>query len=146
MIASGRPRLRRVTTTSLSVAAVYAAALIVGGFLVPVYESTSSSSSGVVTTGSQTLVGMNGSWAVVVLSVPLLATVLVAAALRLRSWRGSVPFAWAVTGVLGALNLLAMLSIGVFVLPVTAALVVATSTCRPAVRGPEPIGPPAVAR
>jgi hypothetical protein len=54
--------------------------------------------------------------------------------------------AWAVTGVLGALNLLAMVSIGGFVLPATAALVVATGTCRPATRRPDPIGPPAVAQ
>jgi hypothetical protein len=47
-------------------------------------------------------------------------------------WQGGRPgagvLAWAVTAVLACLNLLAMLSIGVFVLPVTLALVVACGT------------------
>jgi hypothetical protein len=116
---------------TLLLAAVYATALVVAGFVAPVYRSTSASSSGAVTHGSDTVVGVNGLGVVFVLGVPLLATVLVACALRLRSLRGAVAFAWTLTGVLAAFNLLAMLSIGVFVLPVTAALIVACTTSRP---------------
>jgi hypothetical protein len=145
MARSEHRTLPLVTTTTLSAAVIYAAALVAAGFLAPVYSSTSSSSSGAVTTGSETLVGVNGPGIVVVLCVPLLAAALVAVAVRLRSRRGWVPFAWVVIAVLGAFNLLAMLSIGVFVLPVTLALIVATGTCRSAARQP-PIGGPAVAQ
>ena len=42
-----------------------------------------------------------------------------------------VAFAWTITMLLALLNLLAMLSIGVFFLPITAALIVACATGRP---------------
>jgi hypothetical protein len=64
---------------------------------------------------------------VVVLAVPFLVTLLVASALLARSRRAALPFAWALTALLAAFNLVGMLTVGVFVLPVTAALVVACS-------------------
>jgi hypothetical protein len=96
-----------------------------------VYRWTSESPAGEVAQGSETLVGVNGPVVVVVLGVPLLATVLVGSALLLRSRRGAVPFAWSVTGLLAVFNLLTMASIGLFVLPVTAALIVACAASRP---------------
>lgn len=116
---------------ALVLAAAYGAALLVAGFLAPVYQTHDSSSSGSSRTGSATLVGENGVGAVVVLTVPLVVTVAVGAALRMRRRRPAVATAWALTGLLALGNLLAMLSIGVFVLPVTVALIVACSTSWP---------------
>jgi hypothetical protein len=123
-------RLGQVASWALLVGAIYGAALVVGGFLAPVYKSTGVSSTGEVTHRSETLVDVNGLGVGFVLGLPLLITVVVGFALWQGSWRGAVPFAWALTGLLAAFNLLAMLSIGVFVLPATAALVVACSTSR----------------
>ena len=112
------------------------AGLVVAGFLVPAYQSTSMSSSGELTQSSKTLVGMNGPGVAFVLALPLLVTVLVGCALLLRGRRGAMPVAWALTALLAVFNVLGMLSIGVFVVPVTAALVVACasgSRPRPAV-------------
>jgi hypothetical protein len=120
----------RAASIALSIAAVYAAALVVAAFFAPVYSSASVSSSGEVTQGSGTLVSVNGIGVLPVLAVPLLATVLVGCALWLRARRGAMPFAWTLTGLLAVFNLLAMLSIGLFVLPVTAALVIACVTSR----------------
>jgi hypothetical protein len=126
-----KPRLDRVTSATLLTAAVYSIALVVAGFVAPVYRSETGSSSGEVTQGTDTLVGVNGRGAAFVLGVPLLATLVVACALWLGSRRGAVPLAWTLTGVLAAFNLLAMASIGIFVLPVTAALILACTRSRP---------------
>ena len=125
-------RLGRTPSLAVLLAALYGAALIVGGFLAPVYESISVSSSGVVMRGTDTLVGVNGRGAVILLGVPLA----VGWALWHGSRRGAIPVAWALTGLLGVLNVLAMLSIGVFVLPVTAALTIACATRRPRSKPP----------
>ncbi len=102
--------------------------LIAAGFIVPVYESTSTSSSGETTNSTDTLVGVNGTGVLVVLAVPLLVTALVGLALWQRSRRLALPVAWTLTGLMALLNLLAMLTIGVFFLPITIALIVACST------------------
>jgi hypothetical protein len=85
------------------------------------------SSSGELAQTTKTLVGMNGPGVLVVLAVPFLVTLLVASALLARSRRAALPFAWALTALLAVFNLVGMLTVGVFVLPVTAALVVACS-------------------
>jgi hypothetical protein len=121
-------RVGGVTRIAWLVAAAYGVLLIIAGFFVPVYRSSSESAAGEVAPGWVTLVEVNGPGGVVAISVPLLATVLVGSALRLRSRRGALPFAWSVTGLLAAFNLLAMASIGLFILPVTAALTVACAT------------------
>jgi hypothetical protein len=108
------------------------------------YESTSGSSSGEVRHGSGTLVGVNGLGVVVVLGVTLLVTLAVGCALWQRSRRRGVAFAWALTGLLAVFNLLAMLSIGVFVLPVTAALILACAASRPQSKRSGTAGTPAV--
>ena len=129
-------RLGRTPSLAVLLAALYGAALIVGGFLAPVYESTSVSSSGVVMRGTDTLVGVNGRGAAILLGVPLVVALAVGWALWHGSRRGAIPVAWALTGLLGVLNVLAMLSIGVFVLPVTAALTIACATRRPRSKPP----------
>lgn len=118
-------RLGRASSVALLFAVVWGLGLVVAGFLVPAYRSTGMSSSGESAESTSTLVGTNGWGVAVVLAVPLLVTVLVAGALLLRPRPGATVVAWALTGLLAVFNLLAMLTIGVFVVPVTAALVVA---------------------
>jgi hypothetical protein len=101
----------------------------IGAVLAPVYQSASVSSSGTVTTGSATLVGVNGWGALLVAGAPLAAAVVTGWALWRRGGQpGAGVLAWTVTGLLVCFNFLAMLSIGVFVIPLTSALVVACIT------------------
>ena len=122
------PGLGRASSVALLGAAIWGLGLVVAGFLVPAYQSTSMSSSGELTQSSETLVGINGPGVAIVLALPLLVTVLVGCALLLRGRRGAMPVAWALTALLAVFNVLGMLSIGVFVAPVTAALVVACAS------------------
>ena len=117
----------RASSVALLGAAIWGLGLVVAGLLVPAYQSTEMSSSGELAQTTKTLVGMNGPGVLVVLAVPFLVTLLVASALLARSRRAALPFAWALTALLAAFNLVGMLTVGVFVLPVTAALVVACS-------------------
>jgi|SRR5450631_821732 len=127
-------RLGRIAPIALLIAAAYDVVLVVAGFVAPVYQSsvyTTASPSGAVRRGSNTFVSENGWGAVFILLVPLLVTMIVGSALWLQ-WRGAavLAFAWTTTMLLALLNALAMLSIGVFLLPVTTALVVACATSR----------------
>jgi hypothetical protein len=124
------PRPDRIASVALLVALGGGLAVLVGAFLAPVYSADGPASAA----GSDTLVGVNGPGVAVVAAVPLLLAVAVAAALR----HGVAPLGWLLTGVLAALNLVAMLTIGIFVLPVTVALVVACARTRPA---PVPVAP-----
>lgn len=112
---------------ALAVAAVGATAVLLAGFLLPVYSSVGGSSSGAVVSGSDTLVGVNGPAVAWVLAVPLLATAVVAGAL----WWRARPLAWTVTALLAAFNLAALLSVGLLIVPVTVALVAACALHRP---------------
>lgn len=120
-------RLGHVTSVSLSVAWAFGLALVVGAFVAPVYHSEGSSSSGATTHGSATLVGENGVGVGLIAGLPLVVALLVGGALCVRSARAGITMAWAITGVLVVFNVLALLSIGIFVIPVTGALVVACS-------------------
>ena len=60
-----------------------------------------------------------------------MATLAVGGALWHGSRRGAVPVAWMLAGLLAVFNMLAMLSVGVFFLPVSAALIIACATYRP---------------
>ena len=105
---------------ALLIAFVWSAAILVGAFTVPAYSSDGSGA------GSQTLVGENGTGVAVTISVPLAVTAIVATSIwRRRRAAGPGAVAWTLTSLLAAFNVLAMLTIGVFVLPVTVALVVA---------------------
>lgn len=126
------PRVRRSSAIALLIAAVCSAGLLVAGFVAPVYQAVSSSSSGRRVESTDTLVGVNGLGAVPVLAVPLLITVLVTWALLQRGRRWAMPLAWTLTAILGVFTLLAMMTIGILVLPVTVALLVACA------KGPEP--------
>ena len=122
-------RFGRFERISLVIALVWGTGLAVATLVVPVYQLSSYSSSGTATDGSATLVGVNGWGALLVTVAPLAAAMVTGWALWRRAGRqGAGVLAWAVTGLLVCFNLLAMLSIGVFVLPVTLALVVACAT------------------
>ena len=116
---------------ALSVALLWSAAMPVAALCVPFYESTAVSSSGAVTNGSATLVAENGLAALLITSVPLAITLVVGGCLWRRGARpGAGPAAWTVTGLLAGFNLLAIMSVGIFVVPVTAALVCACAIGR----------------
>jgi hypothetical protein len=135
-VAAVRGRSTRVSFVALCAAALWSALLVVGAFVVPVYSgetcpATVEPSAAPVgcTSTSGTLVGVNGLTAVVVMSFPLLVTLLVGACLWSGS-RGGRSTAWAVVGLLAVLTLLAFLSVGIVLLPVTVALVVACAAAR----------------
>ena len=130
---SEHSRYSRSASTALWVALVWSVLLLVAAFVVPVYSSSggsaetgtsTGSTTTSVTTGSGTLVGVNGPGVLVVVALPLLATLVVAWALG----RGRRRLGWVVTSVLGVLTVLALLSIGIFFLPTTLALVVACAS------------------
>lgn len=124
--------LPRAARISLGAALAWCLLLLVGALALPVYGTASSSASidaggsatVTETTGSATLFEVNGLIALVVLAVPLAATLLVGAFLH---WRVRAA-AWGVTAVLGALTVLALMSVGVLVVPVVVALTVACSS------------------
>lgn len=112
---------------ALAVAFIWSIGLLVAAAVVPVYSGTSETSPG----GHErhhtgTLVEVNGSGVLLAVGVPLLATILVSFALLARgAYKGAGPIAWTLVGLLGAFNVLGMLTIGVFLVPITACLVVA---------------------
>lgn len=135
MVPKGQPKTAwtrpgRPASVALLLAGGWGLGLIIAGFVVPMYRTASESTTGEVTYGSDTLVGVNGPGVVVVLAVPFVVTVLVGCALLLRAHRGARLAAWTLTVMLAMFTLLAMMSIGVFVVPVTAALIVACAASR----------------
>jgi hypothetical protein len=119
-------RLRRGEWMALAVALIWCVGLIVAAALDPAYQSTTETSSGTVTHESATLVDENGPAILVPVAVPLLVTVIVGYALwRREASRGAGPIAWTFTVLLAGFNVVAMASIGLLMLPVTAALGVA---------------------
>ena len=81
-----------------------------------------------MTSSSATLVEVNGPGVLGLVGLPLLAVGVVGASLWRRHAHGkggAGPVAWTVVGLLSALTAVAMLSIGVFMVPVTGLLIVA---------------------
>ena len=138
------PRYSRNVWIALGFAVVWGLLLVVAAFVAPVYRTSSGSATdGTVATtaeGSATLVGVNGYGVLLVISVPLVAAVVVTWALA----RGRRRLGWVVTSVLCVLNVLALLSVGIFFVPVTIALIVAcagtprTRVAQPADPAPSP--------
>ena len=116
-------RFRRPEWISLAIALASGTGLVIVALLAPVYQSQGVSSSGTMTEGSATLVGVNGWVALLVAGAPLAAAVVTGYGLWRRAGRpgAGVP-AWTVTGLLACFNVLAMATIGMFVVPVTVAL------------------------
>ena len=128
VVSLGR-RFGRPERISLAIALAWGAGLIIGALVAPVYHTSGASSSGTVTGGSATLVGVNGWGVLLVVAAPLVAALVIGGVLWRRAGHpGAGIFGWTVVGLLSAFNVLAMASIGVFVLPVTVALIIACST------------------
>ena len=118
--------LGRLEWVSLAIAAVWGAGLLAAAVLVPVYASVGVSGAGGDSHSSATLVGVNGWRVLLVVGLPLVATAMVGGALWRRGPRqGAGVLAWTIAGLLVVFNVLALASIGLFVIPVTAGLVVA---------------------
>jgi hypothetical protein len=142
---AGRVRPGLVRSLALLVAVASSVGFAVAGFLVPVYDGvTVTSESPAVRQTSSTLVAENGSWVVALLVLPLVATVVVALALLVGGRPNGLVIAWSATAAVALFTVLAMLTIGIFALPGTIALVVAcadaTATHR-ATRSAVPAGP-----
>jgi hypothetical protein len=132
----------------LLLAALWCIGLVVAAAMLPFYRSETATALGTAdgatsrsaTTGTGTLLEVNGAGVLVVVSMPLVAVVLVWAALLLRRRRhryGAGPLAWTIVGLLGALAFVGMLTIGIFILPVVVLLAIA---CAAAPQTPRPIG------
>ena len=116
----------RTVRIALAAAALWAGGLVVAALALPAYTGSSSTedASGEVHTTSTTatFVEANGTWGLVVASVPLAACLVVAVPLLGPGGRATRVAAVVVVALLGALTVLGLLSIGVFIAPVTAAL------------------------
>ena len=126
-------------------AMIWALALVIGAFLVPVYGTSTVVSSGTAVgispgpvTLTQTVVEVNGLVGAAEMAAPLMAALVVVAAVRRGVHRASLVVAWTATGFLAFFNLLSMLSIGLLMTPATGALVVA---CYMATRVAQASGP-----
>jgi NhaP-type Na+/H+ or K+/H+ antiporter len=95
------------------------------------YSSLSVTSTGEVKHGSATLVAENGPHVVFVLSVPLILTFAVGVALKLHENRRAMAVAWTLAGLLALFNLAAMMTVGLFIVPVTVCLLYACSHYSP---------------
>jgi uncharacterized membrane protein YhaH (DUF805 family) len=103
----------------------WALALVVAAFVVPVYEGEAAGDGGSSGSMGATLIGENGLGALVPVALPALVTALVWLALhrkRSHGSRGGGRVAWVLIGLLALFCLLAILSIGVLVLPVAGLL------------------------
>lgn len=126
-----KPGVRRGARIALLVAAVLSLGLVVWAFTFPAYQGLETRG-GVTTETTSTLIEVNGSGAIVPILVPLVVTALVAVLLlRVREPVARVG-AWALVGLLTIFAVLAMFSIGMYVLPVAIALAVAVAWPRAA--------------
>jgi hypothetical protein len=132
-------RLDSVNRLLLVIAGLWSVVPLLGAsFLVPTYSSSSVSSSSagpagsrlshtIVHSSSQTVVQVNGFRVLFLLALPLLAVGVVAFTLWRRGQRGQAgpgALAWTVTGLVGAVSLLGILSIGIFIMPIVVLLLV----------------------
>jgi len=116
-------RFRRPEWISLAIALASGTGLVILALLAPVYQSQSVFSPGTMTNGSATLIGVNGWRAMLVAGAPLAAAAVAGYGLWRRAGRpGAGVLAWTVTALLACYNILAIATIGVFIVPVTVAL------------------------
>lgn len=115
---------RRGELIALVVAIGWAAALAVAAFIAPLYE------------GGGTLVEVNGPSVAITAAVPLILSVATAVALGLRGRMARAGIlAWTLTILCALFSLVALLSIGIFILPVVGCLIYAC-----AAHGRDPAG------
>ena len=133
----------RMTT----VASVWSLGLVLAALLVPALDGDTTSA-GVATLTEQTLVQNQGVWALALVIVPLIACGVVAAAMvyrRREDARWALPAAWSAIGVLAVVALLAITSVGAFMVPAVALLAMSVRLApgwgdvrsQPAARGSE---------
>jgi hypothetical protein len=123
-----------LTATAL----IWSAALVGAAFLLPVYGSSEVSSTGTHSSRSLTLVAVNGLGVLIPAGIPLVISAVVWVALHRKCSRGgSIAgyLAWALVAVLALGCLIAVASIGLFVVPV-ALLLARAAAITP--RGPLP--------
>jgi hypothetical protein len=122
----------RTVRIALAAATLWGVGLVAAALTLPAYTGSSSTSGagGTVETDSTTatFVDVNGTWGLVLVTLPLAACVLVAALLLGPGGRVAQVAAAVLVGLLGALALVSLLSIGVFIAPVVAGLGVAVVT------------------
>lgn len=110
---------------------VWSAALVGAAFLLPVYVSSSTSSAGAHSLTSLTLVHVNGLGVLVPVGVPLITVALVWVALHRKCSRGGRVagyVAQTLVWMLAAVCLVAIASVGLFILPAAALLARAAIT------------------
>ena len=111
---------------ALAGAMLWSVALVVGALTLPAYsgDSAVTDSTGAVTSSSTTatLVAVNGWWGLVIAGIPLAACVVVGALLLGPAGRAAQVASAVVVALLGALAVLSLLSIGLFLVPVVAGL------------------------
>ena len=91
----------------------------------PTYSTVRSGPDGTTIRSTESLVSENGTVVLVAVAVPLAVSLLVGLALLFSRHQVALTTAWFLTGVLGVFNFLALLTIGLLVVPVTAALIAA---------------------
>lgn len=105
------------------IALVWSLLLPLGAIFVPLYGASVTSTDGDVTTGAS-LVGENGWWVMTYAVLPLVVTLIVAGLLwASHNLPGLRVVAWVLIAPLAAFNVMAMMTIGIFILPVTVLLV-----------------------
>ena len=114
-------RITRPARLALLVAAACGVGPVAWAFLYPAYEETTNE---IATTQTRTLIEVNGPGALAPVLIPIAATLLVAVLLHMRAPAARV-VAGVLVGLLYAFAAIAMLSIGIYVLPVAIALTVA---------------------
>jgi hypothetical protein len=110
------------------VALVWSLGLVLAALLMPAVDGQTVSNSQGLTLTSATLAEADGAVILIPVLIPAIAAIAVAESIRRRRGRGrdrSATVAWVMIGLLGALALLTILSIGAFVAPVIALLVIA---------------------
>jgi hypothetical protein len=118
---------------------MWSAMLLGAAFVFPAYGSSWASSSGAQSAGSQTLVQVNGLGVLIPVGIPLVIAVVVWAALHHKCSRGGRAgdyVAWACIAALGCFCVVAILSIGIFVVPV--AILLASAVLRTPSGSPSP--------
>ena len=116
----------KTTRIALAVATSWSLALVVAALTVPVYsgESVGADSGGRATSTSTpaTLVVVNGWWGLAVGVIPLAVSLVIGALLLGPGGRAATVVALVVVVLLGIATVLSLLTVGLFVAPVVAAL------------------------
>jgi hypothetical protein len=107
-------------------ATLWSIALVVGALTLPAYSgdmaATDTTGADASSSTTATLVAVNGWWGLVIAGIPLAACVLVGALLLGPAGRAAQVAAAVVVALLGALTVLSLLSIGLFLVPAVAGL------------------------